>query len=187
MPHPSKISRDLIVQTARAMIEAEGMERLSINVLADALGVKTPSLYRYFEAGKTGLLRAVNADTFAGLFRALEPALTASGTPEDRVLAVALAYRRYAHDNPITYGLAYTNTIPELRPDEADQERAVLPYQALMAVIAGEADSLPALRGLLALIHGFVMLELAQQFRRGGDLDSAYVQSVRAYIHGWAR
>lgn len=174
------------MQAAQEMIEAEGLERLSINMLAEKLGVKTPSLYRYV-GDKTGLLRAVNEDTVAGLFTVLGEALDSPGPAEERLLAVALAYRQYAHLHPITYGLAFTNTIPELRPDEAEQERAVLPYQALMAEVSGEADSLPALRGMLALIHGFAMLELAQQYRRGGDLDAAFVQSVQAYIAGWKR
>jgi AcrR family transcriptional regulator len=186
MPYPSKISRETIVQAAREMIEAEGLERLSINVLAEKLGVKTPSLYRYV-GDKTGLLRAVNEDTIAGLFAVLGEALSSPGPAEERLLAVALAYRQYAHQHPITYGLAFTNTIPELRPDAAEQERAALPYQALMAEVSGEADSLAALRGMLALIHGFAMLELAQQYRRGGDLDAAFVQSVQAYIAGWKR
>jgi AcrR family transcriptional regulator len=186
MPYPSKISRETIVQAAREMIETQGVERLSINVLAEKLGVKTPSLYRYV-GDKTGLLRAVNEDTIAGLFSVLGEALDYPGTADERLLAVALVYRQYAHQHPITYGLAFTNTIPELRPDEPEQERAVLPYQALMAKVSGAEESLAALRGMLALIHGFVMLELAQQFRRGGDLDTAFAQSVQAYIAGWQR
>jgi AcrR family transcriptional regulator len=186
MPYPSKISRETIVQTAREMIEAQGVERLSINVLAEKLGVKTPSLYRYV-GDKTGLLRAVNEDTVAGLFAVLGDALNSPGTTDERLLAVAMAYRQYAQQHPITYGLAFTNTIPELRPDDAEQEQGALPYQALMAEVSGEANSLPALRGMQALIHGFVMLELAQQFRRGGDLDAAFAQSVQAYIAGWKR
>ncbi|MAS35060.1 MAG: hypothetical protein CL610_13705 [Anaerolineaceae bacterium] len=184
MPYPAKVSPESIVQTARAMIEAEGVERLLLNQLADKLGIKPPSLYRHVSS-KTDLLRMVNEDTFAGIFRAIQPALDRPGTPQERIMAMAMAYRQYAHEHPITYGLAYTNTIPELRPDEAQQEQAVLPYQALVAEITGEAQSLPALRGLLALMHGFVMLELAQQLRRGGDLDAAYIQSVQAYIRGW--
>lgn len=186
MPYPGKLSRESIVQAAREMIEAEGMERLSINVLAEKLGVKTPSLYRYV-GDKTGLLRAVNEDTVAGLLAALGEALNGPGTAEARLLAVALAYRQYAHEHAIAYGLAFTNTIPELRPDEAEQERGALPLQALMAQVSGDPDSLPALRGMQALIHGFVMLELAQQFRRGGDLEAAFAQSVQAYIAGWKR
>lgn len=184
MPYPAQINREQIIELAREMIEAEGVDQLSLHQLAAALGVKTPSLYRYVK-NKTDLLRAINEETFRGLFRAIDPALHMSGEAQTRLRAVALAYRDYAHSCPATYGLVYTNTIAELRPDEDEQEVSVLPFQAVMAEIAGEADSLAALRGLMALIHGFVMLELAQQYRRGGDLDEAFVKSVEAYLSGW--
>ncbi len=185
MPYPSQINRESIVQTALEMIEAEGVDRLSLNRISAALGVKTPSLYRYVK-NKTALLRAVNEETFRGIFRAINPALQSPGSARERLLAIAMVYRDFAHAYPITYGLAYTNTIAELRPDENEQEQAVLPFQALMAEISGEADSLPALRGLLALMHGFVMMELSGQFRRGGDLQAAYVKSIEAYLAGWS-
>jgi AcrR family transcriptional regulator len=185
MPYPSKINLEAIVQAARAMIEAQGVNKLSVNELAKRLGVAPPSLYRYVKH-KTDLLRAVNEDTIAGIFRAIGPLLDAPGAAHDRIIAITQAYRAYAHANPITYGMVYTNTIAELRPDEQEEEQGVLPFQALMAEITGEAESLPALRGLLALMHGFVMLELAQQFRRGGDLDAAYDKAVRAYLNGWS-
>ena len=184
MPYPSRISREAIVEMARQMIEDEGVDRLSVNTLAARLEVKPPSLYRYVD-NKTDLLRAVNDATFRGLFAAISPKLDSPGSADQRTLAIAHAYRDFAHSQPILYGLAYTNTIAELRPDDDEQEQAVLPFQALMAEISGEAESLPALRGLMALIHGFVMLELAGQFRRGGDLGDAFEKSVQAYIAGW--
>ena len=184
MPYPSKISQEAIVEMARQMIEEAGVDRLLVNTLAARLEVKTPSLYRYVD-NKTDLLRAVNEATFRDLFAAIGPALESSASAEQRTLAIAHAYRDFAHAHPITYGLAYTNTIAKLRPDDDEQEQAVLPFQALMAEISGDEESLPALRGLMALIHGFVMLELAGQFRRGGDLNAAFEKSVRAYIAGW--
>ena len=54
-----------------------------------------------------------------------------------------------------------------------------------MAKITGQKQSLPALRGALALVHGFVMLELKDQLQRGGDLTMAFDASVNAYLHGW--
>jgi AcrR family transcriptional regulator len=168
------------------MIEAEDVDHLSLNKLSESLSVKTPSLYRYFKS-KTALLRAINEETTYLLFKQLYTALDADGTASQRLMNAAHAYRQFAHAHPATYGLVFTNTIAELRPDEQQNEQAVLPVQAVMAQISGETDSLPALRGLLALIHGFVMLELAQQYRRGGDLDAAFEASVRAYLRGWAK
>lgn len=183
MPYPAQINRDDLVRAAVDMIESGGVDGFSMHKLAAAFGVKTPSLYRYFR-NRTDLLRAINTETFRGLFRAMQPALESDGSPADRARRIAQAYRAYAHAHPTTYGLAYTNTIHELRPDESEQATAVRPYQALMAEITGEADSLAALRGFLALMHGFVMLELSGQYRRGGSLDDAYAHAVEVYLAG---
>ncbi len=184
MPYPSQLDADAILNTARAMIEAGGVGSLSLNKLAKAFKVSTPSLYRYYDS-KAALLRAVNADTVQRLFDALAPALDADAPPTEKALRVAMRYRAFAAAHPLAYGLVFTNTIDNLRPDEAENVRLVRPYQQLMAQISGEAASLVATRGYLALLHGFVMLELAQQLRRGGDLDAAFEQSMRAYLAGW--
>lgn len=185
MPYPTQVTYDSVVEKARAMIEAEGVEHLSLHKLAAALGVKAPSLYRYFDS-KSALLRAVNTVTSQQLVEALRAAAAvAPAEPAARWLAIAQAYWMFAHQYPATYGLAFTNTLTELRPDENASETLALPLQALMAQVVGESESLPALRGAWALIHGFVMLELSGQFRRGGDLDAAFEKSVQAYIAGW--
>ena len=57
--------------------------------------------------------------------------------------------------------------------------------QEIMAQITGQEQSLPALRGALALVHGFVMLELKDQLQRGRDLTMAIDASVNAYLRGW--
>ena len=106
-----------------------------------------------------------------------------SAEPEPRFIAVAHALRRYAHANPQLYMLAFTT--PDERPDENLLVQMVLPFQAMIAAIAGQENSLAALRGALALIHGFVMLELNRQLQRGGDLDAAFEQSLIAFLAGW--
>jgi hypothetical protein len=66
-------------------------------------------------------------------------------------------------------------------------EEMAIPIQRVMAEISGEEGSLTALRGLWALIHGFLLLEISGQFRRGGDLTEAFMQSVEAYLDGWMK
>jgi len=185
MPYPSQVDGERIVLKAREMIEAEGVAALSLGKLAAALGIKAPSLYRYF-ASKTDLLRAVNFVLNEQLVAALqESAEQAGDDPTARMLAIARAYRKFAHSFPATYDLAFTNTIPEIQPDAEALERLALPLQAIIAEVSGEANSLAALRGAMALIHGFVSLEQNGQFRRGGDLDAAFMRAVEAYLAGW--
>lgn len=185
MPYPAQTNPETIIQTARLLIEEQGAEQLSLAQLAAALGIKAPSLYRHVSS-KTALLQAVNTLTFQKLFEHYETALTAeSSDPTAQLLTILRAHRTFARTNPQTYILAFTTTIPEQRADAAMLEQLALPIQALMAQISGPEQSLPALRGSLALVHGFVMLELNDQFKRGGSLDEAFEASIGAYLRGW--
>jgi AcrR family transcriptional regulator len=181
VPYPSQVNVDTIVAKARDVIEAEGVEALSLGKLAAALNIKAPSLYRYFDS-KNALLRALNGDTAARLTGTIREAVETQNVHP--LLSIALAYRAFALANPAAYQLAFSSASDELRPDEQMLEQLVLPLQAVLAEIVSEAESLAALRGVWALIHGFISLELARQMRRGGDLEAAFVRAVEVYARG---
>lgn len=187
MPYPTQTSRAAIIEAAHARIERDGVEQLTLAQLAEALGVKAPSLYRHV-ASKAALLQLVNTHTIALLFAAYERAAPeAGGVPAEQMRQLMRAHRAFARAHPITYALAFTTTASEERPSEQLLEGLAQPLQALMAAISGPERALAALRGALALVHGFAMLEIGQQLRRGGDLDDAFAQSIDAYLHGWQR
>lgn len=184
-PYPAQVSYDDIIDHARTMIEAEGVEGLSLSKLAAKLGIKAPSLYRHVDS-KTALLRAVNEGTALQLLDTLKTTFEeTAGDAKTKLMKVAHAYRHFAHTYPATYGLVFTNTIGDLRPDAAQMERGAIPLQGLIAQVTGEEYSLAALRGAMALLHGFVMLELSGQYQREGNLDEAFTRSVQAYLDGW--
>lgn len=184
MPYPSQIDRDSIIRTAREMIEAEGVDKLSLRSLAESLGVKAPSLYRYVK-NKTALLRAINERSTRELIEALYQAADSSLPARERLIAVALAFRQFVHENPACYMLASNTPPDETRPEADEREELVLPLQSIFSEITGKDDSLAAIRGAYAFMHGWVMLEVMQQFERGGDLEAHFERSFRAYIAGW--
>jgi AcrR family transcriptional regulator len=185
MPYPAQTNRETIVEAARALIEREGAEQISLAQLASALGIKAPSLYRHI-ASRDALLRAVNERSFQQLFAAYNTALgQAAPDARARLLALCRAHRAFAHANPRVYVLAFSAGRPEQRPDPQALEQLALPIQAIMAELVGVERSLTALRGLLALLHGFVMLELNGQLQRGGDLTAAFEASIAAFLMGW--
>lgn len=186
MPYPSQIDRQAIVETARMMIESSGVENLNLRDLAKELGVKAPSLYRYV-ANKTALLRAVNDLTTRSLSEALHHVVDETQTEDflPRMMRVAIAFRQFVHDHPACYML-YANTLrDDTRPDFDERVQAVLPLQRVIASAVGEDDSLAAIRGAYAFLHGWVILEITEQFERGGDLDSHFEQALEAYFSGW--
>lgn len=186
MPYPSQFSHDQLLATTADLIEAQGVEATTLGDVAAALGVKTPSLYRHV-ADRTDLLRQVNLHFLQGLFAVMERATAAGGAAEGRMLAVMSAYRQYAHEHPQLYLMSFAHRVAELRPDEDLLVRMVWPLQGVMAEIAGEADALAALRSVLAYVHGFVMLELTDQLRRGGDLADDFRAGAQALLSGWRR
>lgn len=184
-PYPVQTNRETIIENARALIESDGVENLSLGDLASALGVKAPSLYRHIES-KNALLNAVIEQTFVKLFQAYDEALANAGEdPTEKLLSMARAQYTFAHANPNTYMLAYAAQDPELRADPNLLLERAITIQKIISQISGEQKSLTALRGLLALVHGFTMLELNGQLQRGGDLSLTLEETVRAYLHGW--
>jgi AcrR family transcriptional regulator len=184
-PYPARTGRQEIVKATCEIIEREGVAGLSLQDVADAVGVKTPSLYNHI-SGRKDLLRAVVERTFRGLFAAYQPALLAEGlSPEECLKRIFRLHREYAHAHPNAYTLAYSTRDPEMRADPVELEQQAIAVQQVMAQVSGEGQSLPALRGALALVHGFVTLELREQLQRGGDLGAAFEASVEAYLRGW--
>lgn len=183
MPYPAQISREVVLEKALSLLEAEGVEQLSLHRIASELGVKAPSLYRYFSS-KGALLKAVNTVTVERLVQVMLAAVETE-SPVETALKMIRAYRAFARAHPTAYTLAFGALLEDMRPDPTHIESLVLPLQAVMAKIAGADSALPMLRGAWALVHGFVTLEISQNFRRGGSVEEAFEHSIAAYLHGW--
>jgi AcrR family transcriptional regulator len=184
VPYPSQIDREMIIETAARLLESSGAEELSMGSLAESLGVTPQSLYRYVDS-KSELLKAVNIRTLERLFEALVGALVGvSAEAEEQLLIVCQVYRQFAVTHPHSYRLAMESVNGE-RPDQPYLNQLALPLQTVTAEIAGVATTTPALLGIWALVHGFVMLELGEQFDHGGDPDEVFIQCVSVYVTGW--
>src|SRR2546427_4968343 len=68
---PADASRQRIVEAARAHFFSHGFRRVTMDDLAEELGVSKKTLYTHFPS-KTVLLEAVLADKFAGVSATLE-------------------------------------------------------------------------------------------------------------------
>lgn len=187
MPYPAKVDQAKIINTARQLLESDGLDALTVARLADELDIKAPSLYRHFK-NKNALLRALNTVTAQEITDAMKHSTTVneSHNVTEQLVAMMRAYRDYAHEHPTGYLLTFASTDDEIQPDKALLEALVIPLQERIAQISGEERSLHAIRGAWAMLHGFVVVELTGRFRRGGDIDEAFEQSIRAYIAGWS-
>jgi AcrR family transcriptional regulator len=160
--------RTEILDAARSLLVSEGVEALTMGRLAQALGIKPPSLYKHF-AGKRELEALLIAEGLAAHAEALEGAADLAG--------VAARYRAFALANPQLYRLMTERPLPREDLPEGVEARAAAP---LLRVVDGDPD---LARAAWAFAHGMVQLELAGRFPEDADLDAAWAKAVAAFTH----
>ena len=182
------LSRAVVVAEAARVADEVGLERLTLAAVASRLGVRLPSLYKHIaglEALQVHLAAAAGRELAAEL-----SAATVGRSRTDALLAMAHAYRAFALRRPGAY--AATLRAPE-DGDEEHQAAAMAVLQVVLSVLAGFGlegeDAIDAVRGLRALLHGFVAIEAAGGFKLPQDLDRSYRRLVQTYadtLSTWA-
>jgi AcrR family transcriptional regulator len=162
-------TRAAILDAARQIVTAKGVEDFSLREVARAVGYSPAALYEYF-ASKEDMLSCLYFESSGGLGQRLADivATRPNGTPviED-LKALGRGYRAFAIENPALYRLIFTiNPLP--RPPAGEPDREGPAYQALVDTVARgiEAGEFVAMSPLVvavtcwSFVHGFVMLEL---------------------------
>lgn len=161
MPTPERTSLDEIVSAAARLLETGGVAAVTMQAVAQDVGVKAPSLYKRVRDRETllALVGGAAADDLTGRLDA------ASGRIQD----LLLVFRRFAHERPEAFRLLFSATV------DADKLAATsAPVLRATTAAVGAEHALDAARLLTAWATGFVTMELAGAFRLGGDLDDAY-------------
>jgi AcrR family transcriptional regulator len=185
MPARPRTSRDAIVAAANQLLEADGIEAVTMGGVAARVGVRGPSLYKHVD-GRGALIRAVASQVTADLSETIARATTSRREPRAGIRAAAIAYRRFVHAHPNGYGLLFAHLAPEWLPPSETVAAIGLPLVGAMEELVGPDRALEAARTLAAWAHGFVSMELAGAFRLGGDVDAAFAYGIEAVLSGVA-
>lgn len=172
MPAPARTSRDAIVDAARALLEEEGLEAVTMQRVADRVGVRGPSLYKHV-TDRAALIRAVADSVVADLGRVLDESMR-TGDPAEDLRAVTVAYREFVRARPHGYGLLFADLPDDLQPDPGALADLGRPLVDAARRLVGDDEALATARTIVAWAHGFLSMELAGAFRLGGDLETAY-------------
>ena len=182
----SNLTKQTVVRAAAELINAEGLEALSLGHLAEKLGIRTPSLYNHVD-GLPGLMRELSILNARNLADRLSEAAIGQSGPE-LVRGVMQAIRAYIKEYPGLYlstvraSGTQTVTDPELEQEEA---RSVKVGMAVMASFGLEdEDAVHAVRGLRSVVHGFATLEISGGFGMPLDLDESFSRLVDLFIAG---
>jgi len=174
MPAPQRTSLDQIVREASAILDERGLDGLTMHAVADAVGVRAPSLYKRVR-DRNHLIALVTEAVVDALGEDLDRAVSVPGlAPRTALRALADAFRAFAHARPAGCALIFMRLPPAARPEAEVLRRGSAAVFRVAAALAGERDALEAARMITAWAHGFVDMELSGAFRLGGDADRAY-------------
>lgn len=183
-PARARTSNDDIVAAGRELLEAGGLDAVTMLAVAERVGVRAPSLYKRF-ADRGALISAIGGAAARDLAEALEP-FTTDPDPAAGLHAIATAFRAFAKENPRAYELLFMNLPPEARPPAELNASTAAPLIGVTERLVGPERALEAARLVTAFAHGFVSMELTEAFRLGGDVDQAYAYGVGILVDALA-
>ncbi len=158
------------------LLDAEGLDGLTMQRVADAVGVRAPSLYKRVR-GRDDLVRLIANDVAGELTGVLDSATTSSD-PRTDLRAIATSFRSWALAHPEAYALLFARLPERARVDLDVNARASEPLIRTAAQLAGPDHALESARMAVAWATGFVNMELVGAFRLGGDVDAAFEYGI---------
>jgi len=161
MPTPDRTSLAEIVEAGRGILEAGGPAKLTMQAVADRVGVRAPSLYKRVR-DRDALLTLVAAASADDLAARLD-------VSDGSLRTIAHVYRTFARQNPEGFRLMFS-----VDGAAESMARASRPVLRATSEIVGADAALDAARLVTAWATGFVSMELSGSFRFDGDIDRAF-------------
>ena len=140
----SELKRGLILEAARQVFEADGLDGASLRAIAAAAGYTPAALYFHFES-KEAIYAEVLRGSLANLGQSVNGAILRVKTPADRLRAAAMAFFRYYADNPRDLDLGFYLFRGGMKPRGLGKERDEILNAALESALHPIADAAQAL------------------------------------------
>lgn len=176
------LSREDVIAAARGIADAEGLDAVTLTVVAARLGIRSPSLYAHVE-GLDGLRRDLALSAAAAMAESFGRAVAGSSGLES-LRRLAEAYRHFARQYPGQYEAAQRAVRPG-KDEELYRALAtvVMPvFRSLAEVGAQPADQVHLTRAFRSALHGFAVLERMGGFGMPESIDESFTRMVDLLI-----
>lgn len=172
LPRREQVRLDTIEQIlaiARKEMQRDGVAALSLGAIARQLGMRTPSLYTYFDS-KNAIYDELFRRGFLEFSRWMDERPHQDGTFRDNMISALKAYLGFAQANPDLYQLMFQRPVPGFEPSAASmavslESLETIRRQAGYMFEGGQLETgLPfeeARDLIIAMQHGLTELHLA--------------------------
>lgn len=183
MSRRMKIDLSIILQKATELVDEQGLDQLSIGLLAGKLEIRPPSLYNHLE-GLNELKQMLAIQGVKKLYEyMLQAAVGRSG--DEAIRTISQAYIQYVREHPGLYDAS--TRFPDSNDQELQQaQEAVvqLVLQVLDAYNLQEEIAIHMVRGLRSILHGFTSIEQMGGFGMPLDINKSFSILISTFIEG---
>jgi len=183
MSRRMKLELSIILKKATDIVDKQGLDQLSIGLLAEKLDVRPPSLYNHLD----GLHELRQKLAIQGVKKLndymLQAAVGRSG--DDAIRAISKAYIQFVREHPGLYDAS--TRFPDANDQELQQaQRSVvqLVLQVLDAYNLQEEMAIHMVRGLRSILHGFTSIEQMGGFGMPLDINKSFSILLNTFIEG---
>jgi len=171
------------VEEAARIADTDGLAAVTLARVAEALGVRAPSLYNHVD-GLPGMLRMLTLLSLEELTDAIRDAAVGRSGAE-ALGAVAHAYRAYAQEHPGRYA----STIRAPTPDDPELVAAGMRAVEVIVAVLGAwgftgDEVLHRVRIVRSALHGFASIEAEGGFGLPLSLDESFELMVQTLVAG---
>ncbi|WP_030486909.1 TetR/AcrR family transcriptional regulator [Micromonospora chokoriensis] len=173
-----------VTEAGAALADEVGYENLSMGLLAERLGIKTPSLYKHVTS-QADLAHRIAILAMTEMGDAIRDA-TQGRSGSDALVAGAQAMRTHVRKHPGRY--AAGNTARPTGPDDPlipATERVLASWAAMLSGYRLDpGQQIHAMRMLRSVLHGFATLEAADGFQIDTSVDESFTWLINFIDHG---
>ena len=165
MAYPKHLSSAEILKTAMRLLERDDADGISLRAVALKLGVKAPSLYRYFPH-KEALEVAVAEEILTVMLGEIQAAC-ATADADTVFRRMVDAYLLFARERFSLYAFVMQSSRPERYGSKAGKALWNLLLEAASGV-SGKSDDTAAAVATWSFVHGYATLEHSGAFGASG-------------------
>ena len=187
-----------ILSIAREEMRENGVAALSLGVIARRLGMRTPSLYTYFD-NKHAIYDELFRRGFLEFGRYMDERPYQDGPLRHNLISAMSTYMRFAQENPDLYQLMFQRPVPGFVPSEASMAISLARLELSRTQFepifnSGELQTnLPFAEArdiYIALQHGLTELHLANNPELpvgDGRFGKLVEQAVQLILDAWQK
>lgn len=179
-----RLDRKTIIEVAGNMADKNGIASVTLKVLADELGIKSPSLYKHFSGG----LDELNKEIMLYGWSSLESEITRAAigkAKEDAIRAICYAYRNFACCHKGLFeAMQWYNMYQSDGHLQATKGTIEVLFRVLDAYGLSEKQKVHCVRMLRGFLQGFCSIESHGGFGNPISTNDTFDFAIKIILQG---